>query len=75
MAAEVILLQHYHSESSSAFEAKFVFPLDEFSAVSGFEAFINSKHVVGVVKERAKARKEYRQAIQAGTPFISLPRM
>ena len=36
----------------SAIEAKYVFPLDEFAAVCGFEAFINGKHIIGKVKEK-----------------------
>ena len=32
----------------------------------GFEAFINGKHIVGKVKEKEQARKEYKEAIQQG---------
>ena len=35
-------------------------------AVCGFEAFINGKHIVGKVREKEQAHKEYREAIQAG---------
>mgnify|MGYP001042127532 CR=1 FL=1 len=38
-----------------------VFPLDELGAVCGFEAFINGKHIIGEVKEKEKAHKEYQQ--------------
>uniref|UniRef100_A0A671SR98 Poly [ADP-ribose] polymerase n=1 Tax=Sinocyclocheilus anshuiensis TaxID=1608454 RepID=A0A671SR98_9TELE len=47
-------------------EAKYVFPLEETAAVCGFEAFINGKHVIGKVKEKEQARKEYKQAIEKG---------
>jgi len=43
-----------------------VFPLDEMSVVCGFEAHINGKHVVGVVKEKETAHREYREAVDAG---------
>jgi len=36
------------------------------SSVCGFEAFINGKHVIGVVKEKEKARAEYTKAISEG---------
>ena len=32
----------------------------------GFEAFINNKHIVGEVKEKEQAHKEYREAISQG---------
>lgn len=32
----------------------------------GFEAFINDKHIVGEVKEKEQAHKEYREAISQG---------
>ena len=43
-----------------------MFPLDDHAAVCGFEAFINDKHVIGVVKEKEEAKQEYRQAVAAG---------
>ena len=63
---QVVVLQEYHNDSGAAIEAKYVFPLDEMSVVCGFEAFINGKHVVGVVKEKETAHREYRQAVEAG---------
>lgn len=35
--------------------------MDELGAVCGFEAFINGKHIIGEVKEKEKAHKEYQQ--------------
>lgn len=52
--------------SDQALEAKYVFPLDDMAAVCGFEAFINGKHIIGEVKEKETAHKEYKQAIQEG---------
>jgi len=66
LISEVVVLQHYRNEGTRPLEAKYVFPLDEFAAVCGFEAFINGKHVVGVVKEKEQAHREYREAIAAG---------
>ena len=37
-----------------------------FDPVCGFEAFINGKHIVGEVKEKEQAHKEYREAISKG---------
>uniref|UniRef100_A0A667ZWZ0 Poly [ADP-ribose] polymerase n=1 Tax=Myripristis murdjan TaxID=586833 RepID=A0A667ZWZ0_9TELE len=66
LLSQVIIFQKYTNHSSVPIEAKYVFPLDDSAAVCGFEAFINGKHVVGQVKEKEKARKEYKQAIEKG---------
>lgn len=39
---------------------------DTVCIVCGFEAFINGKHIVGEVKEKEQAHKEYKQAISEG---------
>ncbi|XP_057708800.1 protein mono-ADP-ribosyltransferase PARP4 isoform X2 [Corythoichthys intestinalis] len=66
LLSHVIIFQKYTNLSNVPIEAKYVFPLDEYAAVCGFEAFINGKHVVGQVKEKETARKQYKQAIEKG---------
>ncbi|CAB1424384.1 unnamed protein product [Pleuronectes platessa] len=66
LLSQVIIFQEYTNNSSESIEAKYVFPLDDSATVCGFEAFINGKHVVGKVKEKETARKEYKQAIEKG---------
>ncbi|KAI3355671.1 hypothetical protein L3Q82_004263 [Scortum barcoo] len=66
LLSQVIIFQKYTNLSAVPIEAKYVFPLDDSAAVCGFEAFINGKHVVGQVKEKETARKEYKQAIERG---------
>ncbi|KAL7881723.1 hypothetical protein AOLI_G00085710 [Acnodon oligacanthus] len=66
LLSQVIIFQTYTNQSAVPIEAKYVFPLEETAAVCGFEAFINGKHVIGKVKEKEQARKEYRQAIEKG---------
>lgn len=66
LAAQVIVFQHYENKSNRPIEAKYVFPLDEAAAVCGFEAYINDKHIVGEVKEKETAHREYREAISQG---------
>ncbi|XP_065927968.1 uncharacterized protein [Magallana gigas] len=66
LAGEVVVLQEYHNNSDQALEAKYVFPLDDMAAVCGFEAFINGKHIVGEVKEKETAHREYKRAVQEG---------
>ena len=59
-------MQEYYNNLSVAVEAKFIFPLDDMAAVCGFEAFINGKHIIGEVKEKESAHREYKQAISEG---------
>jgi poly [ADP-ribose] polymerase len=66
LAAQVVVLQAYHNDSTVPIEAKYVFPLDDMAAVCGFEAFINGKHIIGEVKEKEQAHREYREAISKG---------
>ena len=65
-SSQVVVLQEYTNNSSKPIEAKYVFPLDDNAVVCGFEAFINGKHVVGEVKEKQQAHKEYKEAIKQG---------
>ena len=66
LAARVVVMQAYKNNSPVPIEAKYVFPLDDMAAVCGFEAFINGKHIVGVVKEKEQAHREYKEAISKG---------
>ncbi len=62
----MVVLQSYTNDNNVAIEAKYVFPLDDMAAVCGFEAFINGKHIVGQVKEKETAHREYKKAITEG---------
>lgn len=66
LAAEVVVFQEYVNDGRESIEAKYVFPLNDSAAVCGFEAFINGKHVVGEVKEKQQAHKEYKEAVSQG---------
>ncbi|XP_015284983.1 PREDICTED: poly [ADP-ribose] polymerase 4 [Gekko japonicus] len=64
--AQVVVFQTYENTSDSPIEAKYVFPLDDTAAVCGFEAFIKGKHIIGEVKEKEVAHREYRDAVTRG---------
>uniref|UniRef100_A0A2K6MBJ5 Poly [ADP-ribose] polymerase n=1 Tax=Rhinopithecus bieti TaxID=61621 RepID=A0A2K6MBJ5_RHIBE len=64
--AQVIVFQTYTNKSYVPIEAKYIFPLDDKAAVCGFEAFINGKHIVGEIKEKEEAQREYREAVTQG---------
>ncbi|XP_063451966.1 protein mono-ADP-ribosyltransferase PARP4-like [Pan paniscus] len=64
--AQVIVFQTYTNKSHVPIEAKYIFPLDDKAAVCGFEAFISGKHIVGEIKEKEEAQREYREAVTQG---------
>ncbi|XP_054112653.1 protein mono-ADP-ribosyltransferase PARP4 isoform X2 [Callithrix jacchus] len=66
IVAQVIVFQTYTNNSHVPIEAKYIFPLDDKAAVCGFEAFINGKHIVGEIKEKEEAQREYREAVSRG---------
>nr|XP_054753684.1 protein mono-ADP-ribosyltransferase PARP4-like [Lytechinus pictus] len=66
LAAQVVIFQEYDNVNRESIEAKYVFPLEDSAAVCGFEAFIGDKHIVGTVKEKEQAHKEYKEAISKG---------
>nr|XP_039269914.1 protein mono-ADP-ribosyltransferase PARP4-like isoform X2 [Styela clava] len=66
LVSEVTIFQSYINTTNKTVEAKYVFPLTENAAVCGFEAFINDKHVIGEVKEKEQAHKEYKKAVSEG---------
>ena len=69
LVAQVLVFQEYTNNTGEPIEAKYEFPLDDqagrfyvldkSTGVCGFEAFINGKHIVGVVKEKEAAKAEY----------------
>lgn len=66
MIAKVVIYQEYENNEEDLIEAEYLFPLNDLATVSGFEAFINDKHVIGVCKEKEQAHREYKEAIEQG---------
>ncbi len=65
-ACRVVLSQRYRNDEALPIEAVYRFPLEEGTAVCGFEAVIDGRHVVGEVDERGKAFERYDEALAAG---------
>uniref|UniRef100_A0A0G4FTI0 VWFA domain-containing protein n=1 Tax=Chromera velia CCMP2878 TaxID=1169474 RepID=A0A0G4FTI0_9ALVE len=66
LVAEVTFSQTFQNVEVSDLEAKYVFPLVENAAVSGFKAFLNGTVVEGRVEGREQARKTYEVAVEGG---------
>jgi len=65
--AEYTLVQTYVNPLQDAtIEAAYTFPLYEGVAVSGFEAEVDGRKIVGKVQEKVAARKEYDDAVKEG---------
>lgn len=64
--AQYTLVQTYTSPLiGTTIEAVYTFPLYEGVAVSGFEAEVDGRRIIGRVLEKVAARKEYQEAVQA----------
>eukprot|EP00741_Cyanophora_paradoxa_P002739 tig00000624_g2659.t1 len=63
---EVTVEQTYANEGTAPIEAVYRFPLPEGAAVSGFEAEVAGRRVVGAVREKEAAAEEYGRAIARG---------
>ncbi len=66
LCARVTVTQRYVNREAAPIEAVYVFPLDDASAVCGFEAIVDGTLVVGEVKERDEAFKVYDEAMEQG---------
>jgi len=66
LCARVTIGQRYVNTEATPIEAVYVCPLDEGSAVCGFEAVVDGTLVVGEVKERDEAFKIYDEAMEQG---------
>jgi len=65
-ACRVVLSQRFRNDESQPIEAVYRFPLDEGSAVCGFEVEIDGRLIKGKVEEREKAFEAYDEAMSAG---------
>ncbi len=62
--AEVRMREQFRNDFKEFLEAIYIFPLA--GVVSAFEMRIGERVIKGVVKERSKARTEYKQALEQG---------
>ncbi len=65
-ASETCVSQRYKNVERVPVEAVYSFPLEESSAVSGFEVEIGGKIIKGKIEERDKAFEEYDEAMAQG---------
>ncbi|XP_076104765.1 von Willebrand factor A domain-containing protein 5A-like [Mytilus galloprovincialis] len=56
----------YINETTEALQTRFIFPLDDMSAVYKFEAYVNKKHIIAECKDKEEAKKTYKEAISSG---------
>src|SRR5688572_20272297 len=66
LCSEVKVTQRYTNTETVDVEAVYVFPLEEGSAVCGFEAKVGDRVIRGRVEEREKAFEVYDDAMAAG---------
>ncbi len=66
VASKVTVVQRYRNDEKTPIEATYCFPLEEGSAVCGFEVRIGDRLIQGEVEEREKAFKKYDVAMAQG---------
>ena len=64
--AEVSVVQEYLNRGEKAIEGIYYFPIEEGAALTKVEAEVEGRKVVGRVKEKEKAKEEYRNATSRG---------
>lgn len=64
--ASITLVQVFHNPSTTFLEAEYTFPLPEDAAVDGMTMTFADREVVGLIRDRAKARAAYEKAVQEG---------
>ena len=68
--AEVSVVQEYVNREDKAIEVIYFFPIEESAALTKVEADVEGRKVVGKVKEKEKAREEYRDATTRGRTAV-----
>ena len=68
--AEVSVVQEYVNREEKAIEVIYFFPIEESAALTKVEADVEGRKVVGKVKEKEKAREEYRNATSKGRTAV-----
>ncbi|MCP3675572.1 MAG: marine proteobacterial sortase target protein [Gammaproteobacteria bacterium] len=66
LVARVIVKQFFENTSEDFVEASYVFPLPEDSAVDHMDMLIGERRIIGEIKEKAEAKKIYKQAKRQG---------
>ncbi len=66
VASKVTVVQRYKNDEKKPIEATYCFPLEEGSAVCGFEVRIGDRLIQGEVEEREMAFKKYDEAMAQG---------
>lgn len=69
------LTQHYRNERKTPIEARYVFPVPLDALITALEIRIGERTLKGVVKAKAKAEREYEDAIVKGDSGFLLSRL
>ncbi len=66
LVARTVLTQGFHNPFPAPLEATYIFPLPDRAAVTGLRLTADDRVVEAELKERAKARAEYDEAVASG---------
>ena len=60
----------YKNENQTAISSKFVFPVNSLSAIYHLSATVGGRKILGKVKEKDEAKKEFDQAVSEGKSAV-----
>ncbi len=64
--ADTVLTQTYFNPTDSFLETEYLLPLSEKVCFTGFKAIYEGKEILGVVKKKEAAKKEYEELKERG---------
>ena len=60
------MTQVYQNHSSSPVETEYLFPVNDLGVFSKFKAIFKNRVVHGQIKEKEKAKKEFKEGVEQG---------
>lgn len=64
--AQVTLEQQYENPTRSTLELEYMFPIDPAACITAFKATFDESEIVGVVKEKEEAKRDYEVGLREG---------
>jgi Ca-activated chloride channel family protein len=69
--AHVSLVQEFLNEEDHPIEVHYSYPVEESATVVGFEALMDDLDIVGVVKDKERAKDDYDRAVRVSSSLGS----
>lgn len=64
------IIQTYQNDLQQAADVEYIFQVDPQAAFSGLEVAFGEKRLIGIVKEKDEARKEFKEKVDQGYTMV-----